>query len=618
MFESILKVGEYLRTTREDIPIKKIKKVRDGYGVKILFNLNTHTLDYEFFECRGDKADEKAREFMWIGNPVGNTPQLRLTTNKPSYLLDPEGGHKWAIGAILRYVEERGLRSDGEIEELYQHLRSIRKSFFAKNKDLTPRFEDILNKKGIKLRDITLYTVSIVKDGKIIDLAKEPGYRKILHHIIRYEKTLRYPLKRAKCHICGMEGEVQTNPDYPKGTFLGVYVIDKIGFLSGVSKSEFSLLRTHAVCFDCKEKLVSGMNYINKHLSVRVGDLNAWIVPALLSGPANFDIITYCKDAFEVVNSYIGFEKIKEVEERLSKLFSRLATTYIVNIIFGRSQLSQFIFQGLIPDIPVTRFIEIGSIAKKLADKMAEFFPYLADGVERWFIGFKKITSIFPLRKGGGEVGGKPLIELFNAMLSGAYYPREHILERALLYVKIHRFGNYGGYNVREVNRERREAEICRGILLYNILLSLLAELGVIEVRRWKEPLTLEGIDEDIADFCRGQGYSEWQTGLFLLGVLIGRIGIEQFKKGYRKKPILDKIDFNGMSLEKIKWLANVVLEGLRNYRILEFNETIYAQAKKLIDKNIDHLINPLDNTFYVLSGYSYSTYRAITGGGRI
>ena len=248
---------------------------------------------------------------------------------------------------------------------------------------------------------------------------------------------------------------------------------------------------------------------------------------------------------------------------------------------------------------------------------MSRHFPYLADGVKRWFIGFKEISNVFPLTKVNGDVRGKPLIELFNAMLSGTYYPREHILERALLYVRIHRFGNYGGYNILEVNKEGREKEICRGLLLYNLLLSLLVELGVIEMERLREPLVLEGVDKDIEDFCRDQGYSEWQTGLFLLGVLIGKIGFEQYRKGDKKKSILDKIDFDGMSLEKVKWLTNVVVEGLRNYRILEFNEAIYAQAKRLIDKNIDRLKNSLDNTFYVLSGYAYSTYRAIMGGGK-
>lgn len=611
MFESILKIGERLKEQgMGDIPIEQ---VREGYGAKIVFNMDNHTLDCELFECKGDMAEEKAKEFLWIGNPRGNTPHLRLTTNNPKYLLDPEEKHKWSIGSILKYVEERGLLSDKEMEKLYRYLRDLRDSFFTGKENLIPKFEEVCSKKGVKLKEITLCTISIEKGEKIIDLAKEPGYLKLLRHIIRYEKTPKYPLRYGKCHICNREGEVLINPDYPKGTFLGIYVIDKAGFLSGVSKSEDSLLKTHAICFECREKLMLGMNFINKHLSVKVGDLNAWIVPTLLSEKTDFDIIAYCKNLFEVANSYNGFEKLREIEEKLSIVSSRLGIfPYIVNIIFGQSQQSQFIFQGLIPDVPVTRFVEISNVSGKLARKMARYFPYFANGVEQWFIGFEKISRIFPLTR----VGGKYLIELFNAILTGAYYPKEHIIERALLYVRIHRFGNYGGYNVREVDREKREEEICKGLLLYNLLLNLLVELRIIDVERWGGYLALEGIDKNIADFCNEQGYSDWQIGLFLLGVLVGRIGVEQFKKGDRKKSILDKIDFDGMAPEKIKWLTNVVLEGLRNYRILEFNEAIYAQAKKLIDKNINNLKNPLDNTFYVLSGYAYSTLRAITGGG--
>lgn len=125
----------------------------------------------------------------------------------------------------------------------------------------------------------------------------------------------------------------------------------------------------------------------------------------------------------------------------------------------------------------------------------------------------------------------------------------------------------------------------------------------------------LEDVDNNIIDFFKKQGYSSWQAGLFLLGVLIGKIGTEQYKKGDKKKSILDNIDFDGMSNEKIKWLANIILKGLRDYGLLEYNEIIYAQAKKLIDKTINDLKNPLDNTFYLLSGYAYITLRAISGG---
>lgn len=139
--------------------------------------------------------------------------------------------------------------------------------------------------------------------------------------------------------------------------------------------------------------------------------------------------------------------------------------------------------------------------------------------------------------------------------------------------------------------------------------------LEVIDMEEVKEPLILEGVDNNIIEFCKEQGYNSWQAGLFILGVLVGKIGTEQYKKGDKKKSILDNIDFDGMSNEKIKWLANIILKGLRDYGLLEYNEIIYAQAKRLIDKTLNDLKNPLDNTFYLLSGYAFITLRAISGG---
>jgi hypothetical protein len=59
------------------------------------------------------------------------------------------------------------------------------------------------------------------------------------------------------------------------------------------------------------------------------------------------------------------------------------------------------------------------------------------------------------------------------------------------------------------------------------------------------------------------------------------------------------------------------VLEGMRNYRILDdYNEAIYGCMKELLDRNTGKLHNPIENTFYLLSGYAYITYRTITSGG--
>jgi len=628
MLRSILKIGEIQKVQGAEFPIEQAKlTVRQdgrekGYGVKIIFDLDDRTLDFEHFEYGGkEAAKKKAEEFLLIGNPRGNPPQLRLTTDDINYLLNPGRGHKWGIGAILKYIEENGLSSDNEIKELYQYLEEVKRVFFANNEDLTPSFSANIAKKKIKMKQIALYTVSIKKRGATIDLAKEPGYRKLLHHVLYKvsEKALEDRIGYGVCHVCGNKGNVLINPDYPKGTFLGIYVTDKIGFLSNVEKTESSLLRTHVICSDCREKLILGMNYIDQNLSFNVGDLGIWIIPTIpgrVVTPKPIDarkIIDACKKAFEMVRSRKGFkenfEEIKEIEKKLDIHFKALGLrSYILNIVFGRAQQSRFIFHGLIQDTPVTRFIEIGEASEEIAEKMDRLLP----SERGWSLGFDDICNIFPLIRSWNEqerryiTVWKPLIELFDAMISGTYYPREHIVKRAMLYARMHRFGNYGGYNIREVNEKNREEEMCRGLLLYNSLLRLLAKLGVIWVEMPKGSLELEGVDEDIVAFCNEQGYFDWQAGLFLLGVLIGKIGLKQYKDSGRKT-ILNKINFNGMSLEKIKWLAIAVLESLKNYKLLdEPNEVIYTQAKRLIDKNLDSLKNSLDNVFYVISGYSY------------
>ncbi|RLG41367.1 MAG: type I-B CRISPR-associated protein Cas8b/Csh1, partial [Thermoproteota archaeon] len=417
-------------------------------------------------------------------------------------------------------------------------------------------------------------------------------------------------------HICGRDGEVLTNPDYPKGSLLGIYVIDKLGFLSNISNDQESLLRTHSICLKCKEKLVLGINVIEKHLSSKIDNVSVLIIPSLVKIDQKSEmkqLLEYCKNAFNTANSYETYSQIENIEDELMgrRLF------VLVNLVFGQGRQSQFIYHATIQNVPPSRLILIGEKSRELAGETAVFFEEERD---KWFIGLSDVKRLLPLRKLGNKTVLKPFIELVNAMLTESPYPKEQILKFALLYAKVHHFGNYEGYDIKRVDRRQRDVEMCKGLLKYVLLLNLLVKLGVIEMEEGLFP-SLEGVNKeeikDIIDFCRKQGYNEWQTGLFLLGVLIGKIGVEQYNKGDTKKAILEKIDFNGMHVDKLKWLVNIILEGLKNYRLLEWNEEIYAQAKLIIDRNISNLKDPIANTFYVLSGYAYATLKAIKGGGK-
>ena len=98
---------------------------------------------------------------------------------------------------------------------------------------------------------------------------------------------------------------------------------------------------------------------------------------------------------------------------------------------------------------------------------------------------------------------------------------------------------------------------------------------------------------------------------MFLLGYLIGEIGNKQYKRvgGEGNKPILNKINFNGIDRSKIKRLVNDVFNALNQEKIRAFNEVIFFEMKRLLDSNINNWnLNKDESLFYLLSGYSYAT----------
>lgn len=607
MFESIKAIGEALLQERAvSLDIERIK----GKGTKlakITFDLDKGVFDCDCdFECN----EERAKEFLWVGNAIGQKPQLFLTTDNPEYLLNNTKGNKWAIGQIIEKINEMYLTDEDEdMKSLREILLEIKTKFFEGKTDLILELKNIFGKKGTRIDDIALYTVAVKKKGELVDLVKEPGYKKFLYFAL-YETRATV---KGRCHICGEEKAVLIEPAYPEGTLLCLYNIDKAGFISGIGKEPENLLKTHAVCVDCKKKLRLGLRFIEQKLHGSIDGIEVFIIPTTIGvGPSKvIDVFSKFKEAFNIVASY---GKLRDVEMDVDEYqkFIEPSLIYMLNILFGHRVSSHFTYQCLIQNVPVTRLLEVGKKFEEASFKFAELFQSNAN---EWSISFSEIYKIFPLRKSGTElIEWKPIVELFNAILSGSSYPKENIITKAVLFSRIHRYKTWAGYNIKPSKSE--DQAMCKGLLKHNLLLLALNNINVIELGGGNMGVGVLP-DKNIEEFLSTQRYEEWQSALFLLGVLVGKIGIEQYKKGDEKKSVLDKIGFEGTSVDRVKILANYVLEGMRNYRILDdYNEAIYGCMKELLDRNTGKLHNPIENTFYLLSGYAYITYRTITSGG--
>ena len=640
VFEALREIGRVLVSQGVEFPIEEVRVKRGAKNaaasaqaqrknqkvgvkrdaenpllVKIIFDLDTGKLDCD---CDIRCDDKRAEEYLWVGNARGQKPQLRLTTDSREYLLDPSEGNKWAINAILKEIESEGLHKDPDIGELRDTLARIREGFFGKDGggSQLSAFESVASEEGCILQYAALYTVAVRQRGEVIDLVKTPGYRKFLRYAL-YERGER---RRGRCHVCGREGEVLADPAYPEGSILCIYNVDKAGFMPDLDRGKSQ--RAHAVCPSCKTELTVGLRYVEKNLASNIGKLSVYLIPRIVGAEVSRDTLTNIsrevKDAFSVVKTLEG---LRNVEETLNKLrgIKEYEGLYFLDILFGSAEQSHFAYQYYIQDVPVMRLVELAEVLREFSNKVAGVF---GEDAGRWSVGFEDIYRIFPLKVTEGRVEWKPLVELYNSMITGTKYPRGTIISKSVLYAKICRYGAREGYNVRPPERGG-EAELCRNILKYSMLLRILGQMGVVEPeggRERSQPKLPEGTKwfEDIKQFLTEMGYSEWQAALFLLGVLVGEIGVEQYKKGDGKKSVLDKINFDGMSSERVKILANYVLEGLRNYRVLDSRtEEVFAHMKGLLDKNIEMLRNPVDNVFYILSGYAYITLRHILGGGK-
>lgn len=123
-----------------------------------------------------------------------------------------------------------------------------------------------------------------------------------------------------------------------------------------------------------------------------------------------------------------------------------------------------------------------------------------------------------------------------------------------------------------------------------------------------------EALDDTLTAYLQELGLDLGRRALFLLGYLIGQIGStrEQRESG---KPILNKVHFQGMDQGKVMRLANEVYEKLRQYKIADYNEAVYAAMKTLLDQEHAALSSPQENTYWLLSGYAYATWQAIRHG---
>lgn len=612
MLDSILLIGKNNRDDKWlDMFTKSINKKenkKENILVNIIFDLDNGKVDFE-----PKKLDNQvAIEYRYTNKTFrgSQVPLPRLTFESDELKKGKKGDDlENIIEDVIKQAEcmKKRLGNDlngisyislQELCELGTILNEVKNNLDRVNQQFDAYIKD---------PNTECFTISIKKNGHYRELAKDDLYIKFLKTYMKYP----IELKKGICHICNEDKYVLTDPAFESGSLLKVYNVDKKGFISGISASDQSKLRTYVVCPECRLNLIIGNKYINNKLNFKINLYNIYVIPRISFVEYNNVLIDKLVNIIRGVTYHEGFTKLNEMLGNLDDLFQGW---YTFTIIFGLRKLAAFDLEYFVQEVPITNIRRIYEVINDVTDKAVEYWN---DKRSKWDLTLSGISNLFPF-KNGKVVGRRPLIELLSSILQLHYYPINKLFEIAILGARII---HYNGDTSEKRGSKNSYSELVEGVIKFNYILLLLKELGMVDNTNSTNTNSSENItinDERIRKWIKTMQYNDLQTGLFMLGHLISQIGNAQYRRGDEKKSILDKIDFKGMKKAKILNLANEIPYHLRNYRILEYNEVNYYYMMELLNKSLNRLDeDPIGNLFYILSGYAYGTYNTITASNR-
>lgn len=630
MLEGIRQVGKAYResTSRGFIfsLVNRAPEDRDGEKKHLLamdLRIAEGCIELSFPEL----SDSVCEEYLWVGNCKGSIPQDRLTTDQLRYLFFDalpnlnskleDGELKETIAEVVeKFFTEAGV---GSRKVRFLDIRKVRD--FPSTVEL-PQAEDVkkFQREYIKLFFKLLkenYNFSD-KDFGLFSLLIEGKKPSELEEYVTYleRSMVEEQFKdsfRGTCYVCGREDQLTFDTTRLPDKFYITKLIIFSSDLAGKSK-DAGFAKNFALCRECYKDLISGMRYLRNYLSANLAWNTLYIIPGLFSNPVGETLTTSWMDLSRqlVVSTFTpeGFLKFrKEVEQELEiyQEFEKLIDYGYVDLLFYRSEQSSFKIKRLIREVPLRRVQEIGEALEETRKLGAELLGESKD----WLLSLNGMYYLLPVRS-GAEVEHRKILDVYEHLFLGYPLDRNLLMHFFLTLAQVYYFGR-PDYNVNPGNNS--EWGLVRSILQTQLLLKFFEKLSLLKGGGKTVEVNLEVLGEDIAQYVRRMGYSEEETALFLLGYLIGEIGARQLRgSDSAKKPILNKINFNGMSAKRILALSNEVFEKLDQYQIRKYNEKLFAVMKSLLDAHIKNWkLSEAENVYYILSGYAFCTYQMVT-----
>lgn len=633
--EAAMAEGDLLSSLIKEVEVTN-RKGKQRYVLVFNFRLNEGDL---LVEANEEMTEKSAAKYVYIGSNGSNSPQWYATSTTAIYHLTETINNLRGINlgeelnknikqVFKKYYYDLG----EEIDKKYRYVLNLsafgigsepsedmfketseealrenydRKKFIDKLKSkISKNLENYLRETySLKMDEIGLFILCI--DGK--PLAQFEEYKQAVLKSKTNNKDENKPKTEEQkyCSFCRSTEDV--TEDMSK-TQIKFYTTNQFIFGSGIRKKGYD--KNMLLCRNCMNKLLAGETYIKNNLNTNLAGFNIYLVPHFIYGnplsKEDLDIICEnIKKGFNTAKNAAAIRKLQnEIENSIEIKDEDIY--YLLNLIFYKASQKSTKIQRLIKDVNPTIFSRISICSAKVSKLFKEFGTIF----ERKMISLEGIYYLTPIRrnKKGEDQQYRELLSVYDAIFTQRKIKKDIVIKNLNESGKILYFEKQG-FNI-------RQGQIYNTILEGSMLIKFLEYMGCLEEEKILDVSKLM-VKEDIKNYISKMGYSEQQATLFLLGCLVGEVGNAQYSHnkasegGEGKKPILNKLNFNGMEKSRVIWLSNQILNKLRQEKLLRYNEDLYGAYKALLDANINNWkLNKQDNLFYILSGYAFATTR--------
>lgn len=661
MIEAIREIGEYANIKSGETNLlenftKKInmeKKNKKGQPIKqhiVLFdfNLDNQTITSDFEEVKEDTG----KKYLWLGNNPGNKPQIFFTSNSFAFVLgdtlsnivekvDPPLKNELQIILDTYFDNNEGIYKvkfdkfsclDNDKKSIFiEKLKKTESEVETKKlngnpKKISKKYLEEINKivlksinPGLETDEVSVYSLKI--NGSLLVLREE--YRQMLYREkigclfeLKNKIYKKYLNMQGSCSLCDNKCLATTS----NATNLGFkfYITDKLGFSSDF---DGKFTRNFNICTTCYADLLSGERFIENNLKLYLGGISCYVIPTLLFKNPDLNYVKLCEYITQKNNAVSNFVTLSEFERELQEYreFEDDQNNFVINYLFFRKGKSDFKILKLIKDVPPSRLAKIFSIEWEISTLIKERY----NNQRSFHINLRTISKIIPLgipdKKSNKVSSYSSYLDILDSVFSNKKIDYSSIIGKFIETIKIIYFKRNGFTVTPKVDTtvDNHQRDFILKILQMNFALKFFKQLDLLEGINMEKSEKIESIPDDILQFWDAVGtYNDHQRALFLLGYLIGGIGNRQWNAGHKSKPILNKINFEGMNIPAVVRLTNEVFEKMIQYKILKYHESLFYQFKKLIDTySPDWGLTNQENVFYLLSGYSFASYQAISKG---